>query len=98
MRLWKIVLAASVLAAVASVARAQTEVKYDYDVLGRLTKVEHLDGPNAGASATYTYDAADNRTEVVRVNPNPTPPPPATAQKVVVVPLFGLVVIPFSGI
>ena len=45
---------------------AQETVTYTYDALGRLVQVNHgTTGPNANVSATYNYDHADNRTQVV---------------------------------
>ena len=47
-------------------ASAQETITYTYDARGRLVNVDHgATGPNAGASAAYTYDGADNRTQVV---------------------------------
>jgi hypothetical protein len=45
---------------------AQETITYSYDALGRLVQVYHgASGPNANTSATYTYDRADNRAQVV---------------------------------
>jgi chitinase len=47
-------------------ATAQETINYTYDVHGRLVNVDHgTTGPNAGVTAAYTYDPADNRTQVV---------------------------------
>jgi hypothetical protein len=47
-------------------ASAQETITYTYDARGRLVNVDHgATGPNAGASAAYTYDNADNRSQVV---------------------------------
>ena len=47
-------------------AQAQETITYSYDALGRLVKVDHgTTGPNANVSASYTYDKADNRSQVV---------------------------------
>jgi len=46
-------------------AFAQETITYTYDNKGRLVKVDHGSaGPNACAVANYTYDTADNRTNV----------------------------------
>lgn len=47
----------------ASIASAQTDTHYEYDVLGRLITVER---DTAGKTVTYSYDAAGNRTAVVQ--------------------------------
>jgi hypothetical protein len=45
---------------------AQETITYSYDALGRLVRVYHgAAGPNANVSANYSYDNADNRTQVV---------------------------------
>jgi hypothetical protein len=63
-----------------SAASANESVTYSYDSLGRLILVERQGTVNAGVSARYSYDSADNRTNVT-VNlaspPPPSPPPPA---------------------
>ena len=55
--------ACSVLAS-ASAAQAGETVTYGYDSLGRLVRVEHQGSVNGGARADYSYDSADNRTNV----------------------------------
>lgn len=55
------------LAAASSLADT---VNYEYDALGRLTKVEHADG----RAVTYTLDPAGNRTQITTVAPPGTPP------------------------
>ena len=53
-------------------ASAQETVSYTYDALGRLVAVNHgSTGPNAGVSSSYTYDDADNRTNVTVTVPGP---------------------------
>ena len=42
-------------------ARAAETITYNYDALGRLTKVEHAGTANDGVVAAYTYDKAGNR-------------------------------------
>jgi hypothetical protein len=51
-------------AALASAAQAGETITYGYDELGRLTGVSHSGTVNSGVSAIYSYDAADNRTNV----------------------------------
>jgi hypothetical protein len=68
-----LVLAFTVGAAVLIVAPsvAQETTSYTYDALGRLTKVDHgTTGPIAGVQSNYSYDHADNRTQVQVINAN----------------------------
>jgi hypothetical protein len=53
-----------VLASVAAPAVASETITYTYDALGRLTKVARTGTVNSGANACYTYDPANNRTNV----------------------------------
>lgn len=55
-------------------AVAQETVTYTYDNKGRLVTVNHSGGPSNGVNASYTYDNADNRTNVTvsGVAPPPT--------------------------
>jgi hypothetical protein len=64
---------ASALGAIA--AWATETVTYTYDARGRLVKVVRTGGVNNNVSASYSYDKADNRTNVNVVSPNATPPP-----------------------
>lgn len=88
-----VVLAALMIGAVMP-ASPQTVVNriYEYDALGRLTKVR-TDG---GLSVNYTYDAADNRMAVTANPPNPPPPPPPGLTNVAVIPINGFLVIPIN--
>lgn len=45
-------------------ANAAETVSYTYDARGRLVQVVRSGTPNNGVSSTYTYDKADNRTNV----------------------------------
>jgi YD repeat-containing protein len=56
-------LACSILA-LASAAQAGETVTYSYDSLGRLVGVERTGAVNNGVGARYSYDSADNRTNV----------------------------------
>lgn len=70
-----LVLCAMISPALAIAAETQT---YTYDALGRLIKVE----TTGGRVTQYTYDAANNRTQVT------------SSGKVVVLPLLGGLVLP----
>ncbi|MEH3098732.1 hypothetical protein [Sphingomonas adhaesiva] len=54
--------AASVM--VASPAFATETIAYSYDALGRLVAVVHSGTVNNNVQANYSYDPADNRTNV----------------------------------
>ena len=68
--------AATALAVVAAAvltgrsANASETVNYTYDARGRLVKVERSGSVNNNVKADYTYDKADNRTNVNVVSPN----------------------------
>ncbi|HEY5713579.1 MAG TPA: hypothetical protein VIT38_16915 [Allosphingosinicella sp.] len=55
---------------VTAAAVASETITYSYDSRGRLTKVVRSGTVNNNVSATYTYDKADNRTNVNVVSPN----------------------------
>ena len=59
----------------AAAAMAAETVVYTYDARGRLVKVVRTGGVNNNVSATYSYDKADNRTNVNVASPNSAPPP-----------------------
>jgi glutamate synthase domain-containing protein 3 len=63
------------LAGGAIAAWATETVTYTYDARGRLVKVVRSGSVNNNVSASYSYDKADNRTNVNVVSPNSTPPP-----------------------
>jgi YD repeat-containing protein len=54
---------------VAAPAAASETITYQYDALGRLVQVTRSGTVNNGASATYTYDPANNRTNVTTTAP-----------------------------
>lgn len=83
-----LVIAAFAATLVPVAAFASETITYGYDAKGRLIQVGHAGSVNDGLTATYAYDAADNRTSVTTAG--------ATA-RIVVVPLKGLTVIPISG-
>jgi len=60
----KILLFALLTASVAGAAQAAETVTYSYDALGRLIMVSHAGTVNNGQQTSYTYDSADNRTNV----------------------------------
>jgi len=68
--------------AMAAEARAGESVRYRYDSLGRLVRVERSGSVNNGLNANYAYDCADNRSRMVSgpgaapAPPPPCPPPP----------------------
>lgn len=57
-------IAIGVLGLGAVAAWASETITYSYDARGRLVKVERAGTVNNNVSATYTYDKADNRTNV----------------------------------
>jgi len=69
----KIALGAAALA-VAAAAVASETITYIYDSRGRLVKVVRTGTVNNNVSANYSYDKADNRTNVNVVSPNSPPP------------------------
>lgn len=86
-----LVLAASAAALVPIAASASETVTYGYDAKGRLVAVSHAGSVNNGLTATYAYDAADNRTSTSTVVPTGS-----TSSRVVVVPLGRLTIIPIN--
>lgn len=50
-------------------ASASETITYTYDALGRLVQVSRSGTVNNGASAAYTYDPANNRTNVTTIAP-----------------------------
>ena len=48
---------------------ASETISYTYDALGRLVAVARTGTVNNGASASYTYDPANNRTNVTTTAP-----------------------------
>jgi hypothetical protein len=74
-RFFRAGLAAACVAGAAIAAWAAETVTYTYDARGRLVKVVRSGNVNNNVSASYSYDKADNRTNVNVVSPNSTPPP-----------------------
>jgi hypothetical protein len=73
-RIEKILIALSV-AALAATAMASETISYSYDARGRLVRVVRSGTVNNGVTANYSYDKADNRTNVNVASPNSPPPP-----------------------
>jgi hypothetical protein len=69
----------------ATPALASETIAYTYDAQGRLITVAHTGTVNNNVQTSYSFDAADNRTNVTILN---------AFNRVVVVPLNGLTVIP----
>jgi hypothetical protein len=67
------ILIALSLAALAATAMASETINYTYDSRGRLVRVAHSGTVNNNVSANYSYDKADNRTNVNVASPNTSP-------------------------
>ena len=65
-------LSALTIAAAAAAVASET-ITYTYDSRGRLVKVVRSGTVNNNVSANYSYDKADNRTNVNVVSPNSPP-------------------------
>jgi len=52
------------LIAAAGIASASETITYSYDAKGRLVKVQHSGTVNNNVVANYSYDRADNRTNL----------------------------------
>jgi YD repeat-containing protein len=57
----------------AAAAAASETITYSYDSRGRLVRVVRTGTVNNNVSANYSYDKADNRTNVNVVSPNSPP-------------------------
>jgi hypothetical protein len=71
-RTQKILLISAIAAAAAGAVASET-ISYTYDARGRLVKVQRSGGVNNNVNANYSYDKADNRTNVNVASPNPPP-------------------------
>ena len=67
------VLLALATALCAAAAMASETITYSYDARGRLVKAVRTGSVNNNVAATYSYDKADNRTNVTVVSPNAPP-------------------------
>ena len=72
-RLKEKLLIAFAIAGLTATAMASETINYSYDARGRLVKVEHSGSVNNNVSANYTYDKANNRTNLNVVSPNSPP-------------------------
>ena len=72
-RIEKLLIALTV-AALAATAMAGETITYSYDARGRLVKVQHSGSVNNNVTTNYSYDKADNRTNVT-VTGSANPPP-----------------------
>jgi YD repeat-containing protein len=61
------------IAAGAAAAMASETISYSYDARGRLVKVQHKGSVNDNVTTNYSYDKADNRTNVNVTWPNSPP-------------------------
>jgi YD repeat-containing protein len=73
-RLKEKVLIALTIAALTATAMATETINYSYDARGRLIQVKHSGTVNSNVSANYTYDKANNRTNLNVASPNSPPP------------------------
>ena len=69
----RILLGLAIMGAAAAAAASET-ITYTYDSRGRLVKVVRTGTVNNNVSADYSYDKADNRTNVNVASPNSPPP------------------------
>jgi YD repeat-containing protein len=68
------ILIALTIAGLAATAMASETINYSYDARGRLVQVKHSGTVNNNVSANYTYDKANNRTNLNVASPNSPPP------------------------
>jgi hypothetical protein len=80
----------------ASTAEAGETVTYTYDSLGRLVRVERSGTVNHGVDSRYSYDPADNRTNVT-VGQSAAPPSAAAPSPSAAQPLSAPGASPLSG-
>ena len=95
--LMRLLCGAGLALAASAPALAQETTNFTYDVKGRVVTVQRTGGPSNGSTTQYTYDPADNRTNVtVTGSPNGSggagsgSGASATTRIYVVVPLNGL--------
>lgn len=72
-RLKEKVLIALSIAALTATAMASETINYSYDARGRLVQVKHNGSVNNNVTANYTYDKANNRTNLNVASPNSPP-------------------------
>jgi YD repeat-containing protein len=69
-----ILIAATIAALTATaMASASETINYSYDARGRLIQVKHSGTVNNNVTANYTYDKANNRTNLNVASPNSPP-------------------------
>jgi YD repeat-containing protein len=69
----KALIALSIAGLTAAAAVASETITNTYDARGRLVQVKHSGNVNNNVTANYTYDKADNRTNVNVTSPNSPP-------------------------
>lgn len=62
------------ISGMASASMMNETINYSYDARGRLVKAARSGSVNNNVTANYTYDKANNRTNVNVTSPNPPPP------------------------
>lgn len=70
----KVLITLSITALTAVAATASETITYSYDARGRLVQVKHSGTVNNNVSANYSFDKADNRTNLNVASPNSPPP------------------------
>jgi YD repeat-containing protein len=69
----KILIALFIATLTAVAATASETINYSYDARGRLIQVKHSGNVNNNVTANYTYDKANNRTNLNVASPNSPP-------------------------
>ena len=75
-RSWLELAAIGAAIGVAALASATETINYSYDAKGRLVKVVRSGIGNNSVNASYSYDKADNRTNVTVTGSTNQPPSP----------------------
>lgn len=61
----KLILSLASVGLICTAASGSETVTYTYDAKGRLVRVQHSGGPISGADKQYSYDKANNRSNVL---------------------------------